>query len=266
MSEARQGSWPAFLARSGFAEPKRAAALLGSSVLVGLVGVPDDDTGLVRALGQTADPDEALLGLVRLLEAADGPGHLGRDAHHAPQLRDVLLGDGPPRDRLLAVLGASRALADHLTAHPGQWWAAAHPPELDAARRTAALLSCVDPATRGDRPALDALRVAYREQMLGIAAQDLTQPKPIASMPATAAALADLAAAALEAALAIAHQEHPKAAAASRLAVIGMGKCGEELNYVSDVDVIFVAEPPAGPSGETDEEATSPPPPSWPPP
>ena len=32
-------------------------------------------------------------------------------------------------------------------------------------------------------------------------------------------------------------------AAATRLAVIGMGKAGaRELNYVSDVDVIFVAE------------------------
>ena len=36
----------------------------------------------------------------------------------------------------------------------------------------------------------------------------------------------------------------PPRAAACRLAVIGLGKCGgRELNYVSDVDVVFVAEP-----------------------
>ena len=59
-----------------------------------------------------------------------------------------------------------------------------------------------------------------------------------------AAELADLAAAALEAALAIARSQLPAGAAPCRLAVIAMGKCGgRELNYVSDVDVIFVAEP-----------------------
>ena len=38
-----------------------------------------------------------------------------------------------------------------------------------------------------------------------------------------------------------------EAYASARLAVIAMGKCGgHELNYVSDVDVIFVAEPHEG--------------------
>ena len=47
----------------------------------------------------------------------------------------------------------------------------------------------------------------------------------------------------VEAALAIARAEVGSEADACRLAVIGMGKCGaRELNYVSDVDVIFVAE------------------------
>jgi glutamate-ammonia-ligase adenylyltransferase len=59
----------------------------------------------------------------------------------------------------------------------------------------------------------------------------------------TAAELADLATATLRAALALASAAAPDDAAACRLAVIAMGKCGgHELNYVSDVDVIFVAE------------------------
>ena len=62
-----------------------------------------------------------------------------------------------------------------------------------------------------------------------------------------AAILADLAAAALEAALAVARGALAGNGKNCRLAVIGMGKCGgRELNYVSDVDVIFVAEPTEG--------------------
>jgi [glutamine synthetase] adenylyltransferase / [glutamine synthetase]-adenylyl-L-tyrosine phosphorylase len=61
------------------------------------------------------------------------------------------------------------------------------------------------------------------------------------------AELADLAAATLEAGLAIGRAALAPGAAPCRLAVIGMGKCGgRELNYVSDVDVIFVAEPVDG--------------------
>ncbi|MET9935397.1 bifunctional [glutamine synthetase] adenylyltransferase/[glutamine synthetase]-adenylyl-L-tyrosine phosphorylase, partial [Streptomyces sp. NPDC006324] len=61
------------------------------------------------------------------------------------------------------------------------------------------------------------------------------------------AELADLATATLRAALAIAEADAPADAAQCRLAVIAMGKCGgHELNYVSDVDVIFVGEPAEG--------------------
>ena len=63
-------------------------------------------------------------------------------------------------------------------------------------------------------------------------------------MDEVAEELADLAAAVLEAALAVARSELPAGSAPCRLAVIAMGKCGaRELNYASDVDVIFVAEP-----------------------
>src|SRR5690606_8043891 len=58
-----------------------------------------------------------------------------------------------------------------------------------------------------------------------------------------AARLAELAAAALETALAIARARLPAGASTGRLAVIGMGKAGgRELNYVSDVDVLFVCD------------------------
>ena len=85
-----------------------------------------------------------------------------------------------------------------------------------------------------------ALRVAYRRCLLSIAARDVCGTTDVAE---TAAELADLATATLRAALAIARAAAPEDAALCRLAVIAMGKCGgHELNYVSDVDVIFVGE------------------------
>ncbi len=71
---------------------------------------------------------------------------------------------------------------------------------------------------------------------------DLTSADQVIALPETAAALADLAEAALEAALVVATEAVGERARGCRLAVIGMGKTGgRELNYISDVDVIFVA-------------------------
>ncbi len=237
------------LARWGFAELRRASTLLAAPELAGLVDL-DDTTGLLRGLSATADPDAGLFALVRLLEAAGDRARAGQDT--AERLREVIGAPGPARDRLLAVLGGSVALADHLLAHPWQWPAAAGTGDQpnagsDAPTRAAAILAAVRPEALGERTPYDALRLAYREQLLGIAAADLSHPDPLAVLPGTARALADLAVAALQGGLAIAANELPEAAAQARLAVIGMGKCGGgELNYVSDVDVIFVAEPAAG--------------------
>ena len=75
-----------------------------------------------------------------------------------------------------------------------------------------------------------------------MAAVNLTSD-PIAGFPAGAEALADIEGAAIAAAFQVARHTLPDAEAC-RLTVIGMGKCGgQELNYISDVDVIFVAEP-----------------------
>jgi glutamate-ammonia-ligase adenylyltransferase len=247
----RAGSTGGRLARLGFADPDRAVRLLADPALAGLVDPFEDlfHDGLVTALGAVPDPDLALLGLVRLLE------QLPTDAGPA-RLRAVLRSGGPVRDRLLAVLGTSAALGDHLARHPSSWRALEmdDPDEgPDAAR--AALLAAVAADPDGAEPvaglpvpaALDALRVAYRRRLLTIAGADLAAPDPSAAEPAVSRALADLAGAALEAALAIARAELPPGAEPCRLAVLGMGKCGgRELNYVSDVDVIYVAEPVDG--------------------
>ena len=99
-------------------------------------------------------------------------------------------------------------------------------------------------ATVAYADALDALRVEYRRALLRLAARDLTHDLGVDD---AAAELADLAAGTLDGALAVARAKVGAAATTCRLAVIAMGKCGgHELNYVSDVDVIFVAEPVEG--------------------
>jgi glutamate-ammonia-ligase adenylyltransferase len=98
-------------------------------------------------------------------------------------------------------------------------------------------------ASHSGSDTMSALRVAYRGRLLHLAARDIAGE---ASLSQITAELSDLAAAALEAGLAIARSDNPESADV-RLAVIGMGKCGaRELNYISDVDVIFVAEPREG--------------------
>jgi len=212
------------LLRHGFTDPSAAERLLDS---VELMPVRDDPV-LLDALGATADPDLALLGLVRLLEAQPGPTA-------RRELLDTLIAAKPLRDRLLGVLGASAALADHLARHPRDWEALVTYEPRD-------LHPGVEEFERGLAEATDpvSLRVAYRRCLLSIAARDVCGTTDLAE---TAAELADLATATLRAALAIARAAAPEDAALCRLAVIAMGKCGgHELNYVSDVDVIFVGE------------------------
>lgn len=99
-----------------------------------------------------------------------------------------------------------------------------------------------------------ALKTTYRSLLLRIAAADLagTYPEDIhrTGLPevpfvTVTKALADVADAALTAALAVAVAHvYPEGEVDTHLAVMAMGKCGaQELNYISDVDVIFVAEP-----------------------
>lgn len=238
------------LARLGFADPDRAVGLLADPALSVLtagdqtLGLPGD---LLQVIGETADPDQALLGLVRVLEALAGES----DTAQLRALADEMLTDGPGRDRVLGVLGASTALVDELVRHPRHWVDAARAQRHPADEVRAELVAAVT-TERGERPALDALRIAYRRGLLRIAARDITSADPLADMPQVGQALAELAEAALEAALAIAREEYGDGHEQCRLAIIGMGKTGGgELNYVSDVDVVFVAEPAEGADEDT---------------
>jgi glutamate-ammonia-ligase adenylyltransferase len=221
---ARASSREAWLARAGFADAAAAERELRRPDLAELAG----DEEFLRSVSGAADPDLALASVARLLSAAPDARDL------AGALRD----DDQFRSRLLAVVGFSAPLADHLVRHPDQW------PDL----RRADLVERPDHAqlraALGRANNADELRVEYRRRLLQLAALDLTD---VLDMAPVSAALAALAAATLDAALELAARDLPTDAEPCRLAVIGMGKTGgAELNYVSDVDVIFVAEPVVG--------------------
>lgn len=227
------------LARLGFVDRERAERMLASPVLV------DDLTeDILTSIGDAADPDQALLLLVRLLEAADD------QLRH--RIQRTLLADADVRGRLLDVLGMSEALGEFLIRHPDQWQVIADTQRLakppmahelneDLLRAVGADPHAEEPVARGSTDdVLDDLRVAYRSLLLQIAARDLAGFAP---MEVVAGWLTELADAVLGAALAVARAGLPRDATPCAFTIIGMGKCGaRELNYVSDVDVIFVAE------------------------
>ncbi len=230
--------------RSGVRDPERALRLI--SEIEAIVGATIDD--VPRALSYFADPDGGLLNLLRLAESA-------RDQGMLDSLRDLR---GTTAGNMLGMLlGASSALADFLVRHPdvaldAPSWVHDLEPNASGARATLLRAVGADPdslaplASIVGTAGVDAMRIAYRRELAEVAAIDVASRDPIEIEPAVSAALADLAGAALEAALAIARAETPGHESV-RLAIMGMGKCGaHELNYVSDVDVIYVAEPRDG--------------------
>lgn len=241
------------LARRGFSDSPKALRLVEQAGLDARA-----DTDVLTSLAAAADPDQALLGLLRLLEVSPDPEDVLLALREEPDLRA----------RLCRILGASTALTDHLVRYPEDWRElrgadAARTPLPEELRR--GLLHTVGAQPDDEAPVADpavvegmdgdpwtelqhTLRVAYRRRLLRLAGRDLTEANTVEEV---AAELSDLAASLLDAALAVARAESPEDAELCRLAVIGMGKCGgRELNYVSDVDVVFVAEP----VGDTDEQ------------
>ena len=218
------------LAGSGFIDLDRAQQKL--STLAKQLGL--SESSLLEPLGSTQDPDQCLELLDRLT----------RD--NASKIKSISANKNA-FVRLCKVLGASVGLFEFLTREPAELELFMQEPALPTMDSSLA-------ATTKAASSVSAIRIAYRRQLLKIAIFDVNSQDPVGQIDAVAKALADLAAAAIEAGLFLAKTElsdevspiHYPAqdVANTRIAVIGMGKCGaRELNYISDVDVIFVAEP-----------------------
>ena len=198
----------------------------------------------LKTLSAVANPDQALESLIRL-------------SRQQGSAIKTLLAKSDSAQRLCQLLGASSALTEFIERHPNQLQVFRHPPVLkDAETYQQNLLASISSLIKTpfeSTKAWDAIRIGYRTELLEIAIYDLTRDESQAAIPDVAAALADIAAAAIEAGLQVARAElknssdHGVFSEAevdnTLLSVIAMGKCGaRELNYISDVDVIFVAD------------------------
>src|SRR5882757_2310982 len=197
----------------------------------------DAHVELLWSLSRAPNADSALRAMVRIADA------LGADWD---ELNRALVKDRSLRGRLFAVLGSSLALGDHLVAHPKSWHLPAGKVTLPSAEQLRREFAAVAESATDARSIQSSLRILYRDRILVLAALDVAptvENEPVLPFATVGEHLADLADAALGAALIVATRtvcgdDTPP----PRLAVIAMGKCGaRELNYVSDVDVIFVA-------------------------
>lgn len=229
------------LINAGFSDVERAKNFLKSEELAQI-----DPTLIVSKMAHAPDPDQSLLLALRLV-----------DRH--PEAIKVFT-EPDSCQGLIRLLGSSSALGEFLIRCPEALEIVSQAPPADfvpipAQQLVDSMLGSIE-ATQSDgghwissytgSQARQRLRTGYRKALLSLAHRDLGSAQPQRILPKVAAELADMAGAALEGALAIARAEaaeqyDPADVDRVRIAVIGMGKCGaRELNYISDVDVIYV--------------------------
>ena len=214
-------------ARRGFDSPRTAAATWAH--WCEQAGAEPPVT--LEDFSPAADRDRALDIVARLGELV--PDRLAEVASDAGWLR-----------RLVLVAGASSVLGQFLARNPEELeLLRTERPQRDAEGWRAFYgdrVPVVDEVAEGDS---NDLRRAHHAALVEIAARDLTAEAPTLLVDKVALELAHTADAVLHFALALARAEVPEWSSV-RLAILAMGKTGaQELNYLSDVDVIHVAEP-----------------------
>lgn len=191
---------------------------------------------LARACTASADPDRALINFERLAAALPHPNMLYHYLLDAPDALDLLV----------RVFAHSQALSDTLARNAEYFHFLISPETLKAPRSKSWLhaeLTRLLLASRVPMEKYDIVRRFRRRETLRIGARDLVGR---ATVEETTLELSNLADVCLQAVFDIASDMLAKqfklaTDAVRRFAVIGMGKLGgQELNYSSDVDVIFV--------------------------
>ncbi len=195
------------LSRAGFADGRAATEALDQYLDAPAADTPAD--ALLAACGSSADPDRALLNAVRLL---------GLTPRSERPERAVDLA------HLAAFLGASQHMADLLHRRPDLLATLGEPFDADGA-----VERYVTAGAGGDRER--ALRLTQQADLIAIAWMDMIDGEDIEHVTSMISRLAD--AAVIGAARGLGADE--------RFAIIGFGKLGGyELNYSSDIDLIFV--------------------------
>jgi glutamate-ammonia-ligase adenylyltransferase len=198
---------------------------------------------VLAELGLAANPDQALNAL---LDLADIDKARLKKILNKPELST----------RLVRTLGASSAMVDLLRRKPELL--EVFEDKDSKLRSPEEILNRFRAAASASDDNFDAkvaaLRLSYRTELLRLVAFDVTASDPLEVFHEVSRNLSDLATSAMEVGLEIARWElsstdiHGSFSTAevdaTGLAVMAMGKCGaRELNYLSDVDVIYVAEP-----------------------
>ncbi|MDY6143552.1 MAG: bifunctional [glutamine synthetase] adenylyltransferase/[glutamine synthetase]-adenylyl-L-tyrosine phosphorylase [Arcanobacterium sp.] len=244
----RSESLSSLLLRAGVMDVARTERLLADPVLDSV-----DKAWLIEQISHTADPDQAALGYIRLLEAATRAGRNATDA-----LYETCRTQDSTR-RLFAILGMSSTLTEHLISYPANVHIlqdhkiGSHPLDTTLSEEQASALAAIHAelmdvggtvfpvATLVPEQAIAAMRLHYWYRITQVAACDLVSARATDIMPRVSAAISDIVGGALESALAIAREAVHDSAKVG-LAIIAMGKTGaRELNYISDVDVVYVA-------------------------
>ncbi|OKL49019.1 bifunctional glutamine-synthetase adenylyltransferase/deadenyltransferase [Boudabousia liubingyangii] len=231
------------LSSLGFSRPQTAKQQLGDPGL-------DFPLAQIQIFSHCADPDAALVSLLNF--SAQNPGPWQAIKTKTEELA-----------AFLRLLGASEALGQMIQSDPSLLAHLAvpnlhqvHPPTAQVEEPAANPIELpetevLDPgyrqifidffsANRGSDP--DTFRRCYYALLIEIATLDLNSPDPRAYLPTVCRQVSALADAALEMAMEQTRTqvELPEGL---ELAIIALGKCGaQELNYLSDVDVMFVVD------------------------
>jgi glutamate-ammonia-ligase adenylyltransferase len=204
---------------------------------------------LLEAIGRTADPDQALNHWERWLASGVSRSSILEYLRSSPRMLDLVC----------VIFGNSDSLAFTLVRDPLvlYWLAEQHvlstAPTRAGMERT--ILQQLELVTATELK-LDALRRFRRREMLRIGVRDLLR---LADVQETTASLSDLASVLIDAAYHIVdtdlrarygvpmHKNRQGRWVETGFTVIGMGKLGgHELNYSSDVDVLYVCESHGG--------------------
>ncbi len=204
---------------------------------------------LLEAIGRTADPDQALNHWERWLASGVSRSSILEYLRSSPRMLDLVC----------VIFGNSDSLAFTLVRDPLvlYWLAEQHvlstAPTRTGMERT--IRQQLELVTATELK-LDALRRFRRREMLRIGVRDLLR---LADVKETTASLSDLASVLIDAAYRIVdtdlrarygvpmHKNRQGRWVETGFTVIGMGKLGgHELNYSSDVDVLYVCESHGG--------------------
>ncbi|MCB9098809.1 MAG: ACT domain-containing protein [Anaerolineales bacterium] len=190
---------------------------------------------LLNALAETTNPDHVLVNFERFINNASNQLALYRDFAANPRAIEILLTIFEGSQFLTEILLRNPHYFDRLTAHHQL----TQPKSLNQflADTRAILSRTLDTADPQNIATLDSLRRFQRWELLRIGTSDLLGAFDLSTITLQLSHLAD---SLVEAALTLAAQQLNIDAA--EFFVVGMGKLGgQELNYSSDIDLLFLA-------------------------